>query len=59
MQEVYCLQDPCVLKTVKLERYDNIRDGKKQLYESDFILSILPLMQPVAQRVKFAQVNLD
>lgn len=44
--ETYCLQDPHVLKTVELERYNNIRDGKKQLYGSDFILSVLPLIQP-------------
>lgn len=42
--ETYCLKDPHVLKTVKLERYNNIRDGLKQLYDSDFILSVLALM---------------
>lgn len=44
--EAYCLQDPHVLKIVELERYDNLRDGKKQLYGSNFILSVLPLIQP-------------
>lgn len=44
--ETYCLEDQRVLETVKLERYDNTTDGKKHLYDSDFILSILPSLQP-------------
>jgi hypothetical protein len=57
--ETYCLQDPHVLTKVKLEQYDSIRDGKKQLYASDFILSVLPSMQPVANLAALASVNPD
>ena len=48
--ETYCLKDPHILETVKLERYDSITDGKKQLYNSDFILNVLPSIQS-AERV--------
>ena len=44
--ETYCLTDPHILEAVKLERYDEVTDGKKQLYASDFILSVLPLIHP-------------
>ncbi len=44
--EAYCLEEPHVLETVKLECYNNVTDGKKHLYNSDFILSILPSIQP-------------
>lgn len=43
--ETYCLQTPHILETVKLENYDRIINGKKRLYDSDFILSVLPSMQ--------------
>lgn len=45
--ETYCLADPHTLEAVELERYNNVTDGKKQLYDSDFILSVLPSMHPV------------
>ena len=44
--EIYCLNDPHILKAVELERYNYVIDGKKQLYDSDFILSVLPSIHP-------------
>lgn len=44
--ETYCLEKPHILETVKVERYNNVIDGKKHLYDSDFIQSILPSIQP-------------
>lgn len=44
--ETYCLPDPHILEAVELERYNNVTDGKKQLYDSDFILSVLPSIHP-------------
>lgn len=44
--ETYCLIDPHILEAVELERYDNVTDGKKQLYAVDFILSVLPSIHP-------------
>ena len=43
--EAYCLNNPHILETVKLERYNRIKNGKKQLCDSDFILSVLPSIQ--------------
>lgn len=57
--ETYCLKDMRVLETVKLERYDKVTDGKKRLYDSDFILSILPSIQPIANTLALAQVIED
>lgn len=47
--ETYCLNNPSVLKTLKLEYYNRIKDGKKQLSDSDFIDSVLPLIQAATQ----------
>lgn len=44
--ETYCLKNSHILETVKLERYDTVVDAKKKLYDSDFILSVIPSMQP-------------
>jgi hypothetical protein len=38
-------------------RCDSVRDGKKELYESDFILNVLPSMQPVANLAVFSSAN--
>ncbi|MEM7760994.1 MAG: hypothetical protein AAF298_23120 [Cyanobacteria bacterium P01_A01_bin.40] len=47
--ETYCLNNPCILKTLKLERRNRVKDEKKQLSDSDFIESILPLIQAATQ----------
>lgn len=47
--ETYCLNNPSVLETLKLEYYNRIKDGKKQLSDSDFIDNVLPLIQATTQ----------
>lgn len=47
--EAYCLNNSRILETLKLERYKNIKNGKKQLCDSDFIESVLPLIQAATQ----------
>lgn len=38
--ETYCLSNPCILETLKLKHYNRVQNGKKKLYDSDFIESI-------------------
>ena len=47
--ETYCLNNPRILETLKLERYNNIQDGKKYLCDLDFIENILPSIQAATQ----------
>ena len=47
--ETYCLNNPHILETLKLEYYSRLKNGKKQLCDSDFIKSVLPLSQATTQ----------
>jgi hypothetical protein len=47
--ETYCLNNPHILKTLKMERYHNINNEKKQLCDSDFIERVLPSIQAATQ----------
>ena len=47
--ETYCLNNPPILETLKLERYNRVKNGKKQLGDSDLVESILPLIQAATQ----------
>lgn len=47
--ETYCLNNPYILETLKLEHYNRVKNGKKQLSDSDFIESVLPLIQATTQ----------
>ncbi len=47
--ETYCLNNPHILEVLKLEHYNDIKNGRKKLCDSDFIESILPLIQTATQ----------
>lgn len=47
--ETYCLKDALILKDIELEQHSQIKREKKRLSDSDFILSVLPLIKPVIQ----------